>query len=87
MNQSVATAAITQSVNRITCRHLFRTCRNAIMAIQCLELLYVAMFAWILGIICSVDNLTAVKAIICVYDLCLCSPPNPPGGTCHSRFF
>ena len=39
----------TPSVNGITCRHLFRTCRNAIMAIQCLELLCVASFAWILG--------------------------------------
>ncbi len=38
-----------QSVNRITGRQLFRTGRNAIMAIQCLELLYVALFAWILG--------------------------------------
>ncbi len=35
----------TPSVNGITCRHLFRTCRNAIMAIQCLELLCVASFA------------------------------------------
>ncbi len=34
---------ISQSVNGITGRHLFRTCRNAIMAIQCLELLSVAL--------------------------------------------
>ncbi len=39
----------TQSVNGITGRQLFRTGRNAIMAIQCMELLYVALFAWILG--------------------------------------
>ena len=32
--------SIPQSVNRITCRHLFRTCRNAIMEIQCLEYSY-----------------------------------------------
>ncbi len=39
---------IAQSVNGITGRHLFCTCWNAVMAIQCLELLYVASFAWIL---------------------------------------
>ncbi len=31
---------LSQSVNGITGRHLFRTCQNAIMAVQCLELLY-----------------------------------------------
>ena len=40
---------IPQSVNEITGYHLFRTCQNAIVAIQCLELLYIALFAWILG--------------------------------------
>ncbi len=39
----------TQSINEITGQQLFRTGRNAITAIQCLELLYVALFAWILG--------------------------------------
>ncbi len=38
-----------QFVDGITGRHLFCTCRNAIMAIHCLELLYVASFAWIFG--------------------------------------
>ncbi len=37
---------IPQSVNGITCRHLFHTCRNAIMAIKCLELLYVASLSF-----------------------------------------
>ena len=36
---------VSQSGNGITGRHLFRTCRNATMAIQCLELLYVALIA------------------------------------------
>ncbi len=40
---------VTREVARITGRHLFHTCRNAIMAIQCLELLYITLFAWILG--------------------------------------
>ena len=37
-------ATIPQSINGIT-GHLFHTCRNAIMAIQCLEIFYVASFA------------------------------------------
>ena len=46
---SINQLTLAQSVNGITGRHLFRTCRNAFMAIQCLELLYVTLFAWILG--------------------------------------
>ncbi len=43
------TERLHKALNSQSHQNLFRNCQNAIMAIQSLELQYVALFAWILG--------------------------------------
>ncbi len=71
-----------QSVNGITGRHLFRTWRNAIMAIQCLELLYVALFACILGKNVLYYWFGGVKS----NHLCLCQDTEIPTGCWGDKY-